>query len=176
MPWPLHKSQPQPRAWKDIPVAEREQFKARTKEEIQEIEQWMLASPNRPIYLRIADGPVFAFRRFSDEEFLAIQQRLPKSEAEAAEQVLKDPTVNDRERDAEIADLEACSLDPYRHEAWVGMDWRDRLALWAELLALAQKREENVVKFRPHEQGAVDGESMLPLPTLPSVATGEATA
>ena len=137
-------------------LAELREFWARTKEDIAAIEQWMLSTPKRPIYLRIADGPVFAFRRFTNEEYLTIQGRLPKTDAEAAE-LSKDKAANDRERDAEILDLEKCCLDPIRHEAWVGMDWRDRLALWFELLTIAQQREENVTKFRANQQGSNDG-------------------
>lgn len=151
-------------------LRELQEFKARTKEEIAAIEAWMLSSPRRPIYLRVADGPVFAFRRFTDEEYLAIQTRLPKSEVEAAE-LGKDKTAEERERDAQIRDLEKCCLDPIKHEAWVGMDWRDRLALWAELLKIAQQREEQVTKFRADQQGADVGEDMLPLSALSSLST-----
>lgn len=157
-------------AWKDIPEAEREQFKAHTKEEIAEIEAWMLSSPKRPIYLRVGNSPVFAFRRFTDAEYLAIQGRLPKSEVEALE-LGKDKMAEERERNAQIKDLESCCLDPIKHEAWVGMDWRDRLALWAELLKIAQQREEQVTKFRADQQGADASEDMLPLPPLPPLST-----
>lgn len=161
--------------WYEFSPKEREQVIGRAKEEIAAIEAWMLSSPKRPIYLRIADSPVFSFRRFTDEEYLAIQARLPKSEVEAAE-LLKDKEADERERDAEIRDLEKCSLDPIKHEVWVGMDWRDRLALWAELLTIAQQREENVTKFRPNQQGTNASENMLPLPTLPPLPTSSVSA
>ena len=156
-------------------LAELREFRARTKEEISAIEQWMLSSPKRPIYLRVGDSPVFAFRRFTDAEYLAIQNRLPKSEVEAAE-LQKNPDANQRELAEQIKDLESCSLDGLKHEAWVGMDWRDRLALWAELLKIAQQREEQVTKFRADRTGANVGEDMLPLSALSPVPTSNVPA
>ena len=131
-------------------LEELRRVKGEVKAEIQEIERWILDSPNRPFYFRIADSPTFSFRRFTNVEKDAIEKRLPKTEEEAVEQS-KNPVKNEEARRLVIDDLIKCSLDKISREIWDKMDYRDLIGLWAELLMVSRKREEAVEKFRPDQ-------------------------
>lgn len=118
-------------------------FKERTKEEIAEIDQWIRQTPNTAFPFQIRDGPIFWFRRFSDADYRAIEARLPKTEEEAHEQA-KSPELNEKAREACAGDLEKYSADKILQATWLQMDGRDMFGLWAALIEVSRKREEQI--------------------------------